>query len=258
MKRKPLSKTTRFEVFKRDRFTCQYCGAKAPDVVLHVDHIRPVADEGGNDILNLVTACADCNGGKGARKLDDRSAVEKQRVQIEELQERREQLEMMLAWRDDAERQKVDVVDQLSERFDERGGFIPNESGRATIRKWLRTYSPAELLEAMDGAFDAYMKFNGDEPDKDAWELAFKKIPVFASMNRQAKDKPYLPRLLYVQGILRKRFSEPRLKCVEVLEEMIEAGILTEELEESAKRATTWDEFVELSHARITEGPDGR
>lgn len=41
-KREPLSKGIRFEVFKRDNFTCQYCGAKAPDVILEVDHINPV------------------------------------------------------------------------------------------------------------------------------------------------------------------------------------------------------------------------
>ena len=36
--RKPLSKKIRFEVFKRDAFTCQYCGQMAPDVLLEVDH----------------------------------------------------------------------------------------------------------------------------------------------------------------------------------------------------------------------------
>ena len=41
-KRKGISKKTRFDVFKRDSFTCQYCGKSAPDVVLQVDHINPV------------------------------------------------------------------------------------------------------------------------------------------------------------------------------------------------------------------------
>ena len=54
-KRKSISKKNRFEVFKRDSFTCQYCGASAPDVLLEVDHIKPVASGGTNDILNLIT-----------------------------------------------------------------------------------------------------------------------------------------------------------------------------------------------------------
>lgn len=67
--RKALSKKTRFDVFKRDLFTCQYCGAHPPGVLLHVDHIVAVAGGGGNDKDNLVTACEPCNAGKGARAL---------------------------------------------------------------------------------------------------------------------------------------------------------------------------------------------
>lgn len=63
--RKPLSKRLRYMVLRRDGFACQYCGAKAPDVRLHVDHIVPLARGGTDDIRNLRTACADCNGGKG-------------------------------------------------------------------------------------------------------------------------------------------------------------------------------------------------
>jgi 5-methylcytosine-specific restriction endonuclease McrA len=49
-KRKSISKKARFEVFKRDAFSCQYCGAHPPDSILHVDHIVPVALGGGNEI----------------------------------------------------------------------------------------------------------------------------------------------------------------------------------------------------------------
>lgn len=61
-----LSKRTRFAVFKRDLFRCQYCGATPPDVVLEVDHIEPRAEGGSDDETNLVTACFDCNRGKAA------------------------------------------------------------------------------------------------------------------------------------------------------------------------------------------------
>lgn len=62
--RKALSKRTRFEVFKRDKFSCQYCGGTPPGVVLVVDHILAVSLGGGNEIHNLATACSDCNAGK--------------------------------------------------------------------------------------------------------------------------------------------------------------------------------------------------
>ena len=54
MARNKLSQRLRFEVFKRDSFTCQYCGRKAPDVLLEADHIEPVSKGGSDDILNLV------------------------------------------------------------------------------------------------------------------------------------------------------------------------------------------------------------
>lgn len=67
--RKAISKRVRFEIFKRDGFACQYCGATPPGVLLHVDHIIAVAEGGMNDRDNLTTACADCNLGKGAKAL---------------------------------------------------------------------------------------------------------------------------------------------------------------------------------------------
>lgn len=62
--RKPLPPRIRYEVLERDGYACQYCGAKAPAVTLHVDHIVPVADGGTDDLSNLVTACEYCNLGK--------------------------------------------------------------------------------------------------------------------------------------------------------------------------------------------------
>jgi hypothetical protein len=65
--RTAISKRLRFEVFKRDSFRCQYCGATPSEtVLLEVDHIHPVAEGGTNDIDNLVTACQACNRGKSA------------------------------------------------------------------------------------------------------------------------------------------------------------------------------------------------
>lgn len=68
-KRKSISTRTRFEVLKRDGFKCQYCGATADQNALHIDHITPVARGGSNEMHNLVTACSNCNLGKGAISL---------------------------------------------------------------------------------------------------------------------------------------------------------------------------------------------
>lgn len=65
-----VSKRLRFEIFRRDNNTCQYCGAKAPDVELVPDHVVPVALGGKDEPSNLVTACDPCNSGKSATPPD--------------------------------------------------------------------------------------------------------------------------------------------------------------------------------------------
>ena len=59
-----VSKRTRYEVLKRDNFTCRYC--RSTDNPLVVDHVLPVALGGSDDPSNLVAACRDCNSGKGS------------------------------------------------------------------------------------------------------------------------------------------------------------------------------------------------
>jgi len=65
----------RFDVLKRDKFTCQYCGRKAPDVPLVVDHKAPLADGGRSEESNLVTSCQDCNAGKAAASLEPHPVI---------------------------------------------------------------------------------------------------------------------------------------------------------------------------------------
>lgn len=59
----------RFLILERDEFTCRYCGRKAPDVELHVDHAVSIADGGPDAYENLVTACQECNLGKSGRSI---------------------------------------------------------------------------------------------------------------------------------------------------------------------------------------------
>jgi hypothetical protein len=66
----PVPKRLRFEILRRDNHACRYCGATAPGVALHVDHVVPEALGGGSTPDNLVTACADCNHGKSSTPAD--------------------------------------------------------------------------------------------------------------------------------------------------------------------------------------------
>ena len=137
--RSGITKKIRFEVFKRDGFKCQYCGRSAPDVIVHVDHINPVSKGGDNDLMNLVTSCESCNGGKSDRQLSDNSVLEKQRQQLQELNVKREQLEMMIQWRDGLKSLKEDVVDIVVGKIEEWiEPFTVNDNGRKDIKRWIR------------------------------------------------------------------------------------------------------------------------
>lgn len=67
IERDKLSPQLRFQVLKRDRFRCRYCGASSgTGTELHVDHIVPLAKGGRTELSNLQSLCKPCNYGKGS------------------------------------------------------------------------------------------------------------------------------------------------------------------------------------------------
>ena len=60
---------TRFNVFLRDRFHCQYCGGDFATNELTFDHVVPRSRGGRTSWTNVVTACSPCNLLKGNRLL---------------------------------------------------------------------------------------------------------------------------------------------------------------------------------------------
>ena len=63
---------TRFNLFLRDKFTCQYCGSEGGDMAeLTFDHVVPRAYGGRTTWDNVIAACASCNLAKGGRTPDE-------------------------------------------------------------------------------------------------------------------------------------------------------------------------------------------
>jgi hypothetical protein len=184
MARKPIPKTIRFEVFKRDKFTCQYCGASAPDVILEVDHIKPVSKGGTNDILNLVTACRHCNRGKTNKELSDNSAIKVQKQQLDDMQERREQLKMMLAWREELELVILDEVNYIQGLIFEGSDMIFTDAGINTAKRLLKQFGFSEVCEACEIARNHY--FRGRYKDLG---YAWKKVGGICYNRKKARDE---------------------------------------------------------------------
>lgn len=155
MARKPrptLSKKTRFEVFKRDGFACQYCGATPPGAVLHVDHIHPLAEGGTNTLDNLITACESCNAGKGARLLS--TTPESLTNRASELAEREEQLrayqELLQARSERLEQETWQVAEVLEPGSGERGF---NGRDLISIRRFIERLGVHAALDAAGLAY---------------------------------------------------------------------------------------------------------
>lgn len=70
--RKIMNDDIRYNVLKRDNYTCQICGITAKDgAKLHIDHIVPVSKGGKTVMSNLQTLCDRCNIGK-SNKTDEK------------------------------------------------------------------------------------------------------------------------------------------------------------------------------------------
>jgi 5-methylcytosine-specific restriction endonuclease McrA len=151
--RKGLSQRTRFEVFKRDKFTCQYCGRTPPAAVLHVDHVVPVAGGGPDDQANLVTSCADCNLGKSDVPL---AALHRPlQEQMEETQERREQMAAYNDFLTTLRNDEALLMEQLglywfNKYKGRRNLYVFGDARIGSIRNFIRLLPAAEIYEAMD------------------------------------------------------------------------------------------------------------
>lgn len=148
-KRVGLSTKTRFEVFKRDGFACTYCGGHPPSVVLHVDHVIPVASGGLNDIDNLTTSCEACNLGKGARALS--ATPQSLAAKAKEIEERERQLlgyqSVLEAKRQRLEQDAWRVVEAFSPgatRFRRDWGY--------SIKRFIEKLGALDVIEAAEKA----------------------------------------------------------------------------------------------------------
>lgn len=151
-----VSSRTRFEVFKRDRFTCQYCGKNPPDVLLECDHIIPRAAGGTDEITNLTTACKECNAGKSDRLLEEGTAPAVSRSVVDDLRER---LEQAAAY--------TELVGQQTNLIEKQRNLI--------FQYWAKSFR-AKTVEQADGA---YWHFDdGSFPNERSVRIFIRRMPV--------------------------------------------------------------------------------
>lgn len=156
-----VSKRTRFEVLRRDNYTCRYC--RATDNPLTVDHVTPVALGGTDNPNNLVAACRDCNSGKSSSSPDGATiamltdaevAFEKARANV-------------LA----RHAKKASATRRARQKFVDAWGFAEYECGlpegwQASLSQWMsRGLTIDRIIDAVDIArskkhIPAWARFN--------------------------------------------------------------------------------------------------
>jgi hypothetical protein len=144
--RKPIGKSVRFKVFKRDGFVCQYCGNKPPSVVLEIDHIHPVSEGGNNHMDNLITACFDCNRGKSNGLLSSvPPSLEERAVLMREKQDQIKSYEKLLREIKKSEDARIDVIDSVFRNYYQ--GFQLSEKFKSSSLRQFTQNLPIDVVE---------------------------------------------------------------------------------------------------------------
>lgn len=159
--------SVRFDVFKRDQFTCTYCGKRPPDATLEVDHIIPIVEGGGDEPENLTTACWDCNRGKRGVPLDrEPEALPSIAERTELVKERERQLrEYHAAVEAAAARQDEQFNRVWNAWFDvwgEKELSRYHTPGKSALKRYIDIVGESSVLDAMDECARKFSYVNND------------------------------------------------------------------------------------------------
>lgn len=257
-RRPSISKSLRFEVFKRDSFTCQYCGRRAPDVTLHCDHVKPLVEGGEHTILNLTTACMDCNLGKGRRELSDQAVLSKKLNQLVALQERKEQMEMMIEWQEQLSNVDEIPITHLGKQWEDATGYEWLDSEKSKVRKLIKQMGVDIVAKAMQTSLGQYL--DRDEnglATMESVDKCFDGLCAIARVEYAELREPGTKRLYLIRGGLRHRFyyCNERL-CLSLMKEAAKLGVSVDHIEKVANASGNWSQFRDAMETLITECQD--
>ena len=255
MVRKSIPKSVRFEVFKRDSFKCQYCGASSPDVLLVIDHIKPVAGGGESDITNLITACQPCNSGKSDRPLSDTTIIRKRKAQLDQLQERREQLEMMAEWhRGLVDIESLAVEQCVSLRNQLTPGWCLNEYGVIEMKKHLKKFGVPLLMQGIRASAH-YLELGADgKITPESINEESEKLPAICVVMQREREEPGSQELYKIRAYLRRNLNYLNEQgALNILTSAMRSGVSMKDLWRAANSAYSWTGFSNSVEQLIAE-----
>lgn len=164
-----ITKRTRYEVLRRDNYTCRYCGASAPNVELQVDHVIPKALGGGDAPDNLVAACRDCNAGKTSSQPDSAQVAQVKAQAVAMSIALKTAFDTRMGGLKEDEKWCRHFKRKWDKTTDEQGLMYakPDDNWRNTIARWRGMGVPLEVID--DAVEKALRKYGLRQSDRFAY-----------------------------------------------------------------------------------------
>jgi hypothetical protein len=172
----PEYKRIKYEIFEKDAFKCQFCGTGTPNVTLQLVRIQDAQqNDEWLDLAFLSTSCKICEKKKSG--VEEKSP--NNYMSIDELEERLQQLKMLINWRKGMLNiRKQQLANLISYWENKIPDFETNNDQKKYLAAYISKYSSDEIRSAMDMAVDKFIKFSDDGTlDKNSILTAFSKIP---------------------------------------------------------------------------------
>jgi hypothetical protein len=123
------------------------------------------------------------------------------------------------------------------------GVIDPDGVGPGTIRRWLALHDVDEIIDGITRSFAITVKAHADQDTLHrSVRQAFHKVPAMIQQIKDEETKPYIGKLLYVQGIIRNKLQVRQHRCFEYLEDLhVNHGYALSDLEQTAKGMHVWE-----------------
>jgi regulator of RNase E activity RraB len=232
--RKSISKRTRFEVLKRDQFKCVYCGNSAPDFILHIDHVKPIADGGSSEIFNLVTSCDSCNLGKSDVPLNDYQSLSKQKLQMEIIENNQKELAELIEKQNRITGKENDEMEVISKYFKAFREIDLDDNEFKELKKLKNRFGLEELLISIKISMETYPTNH----------LACRKLGGILFNRKLERENPDLFEIMKIKRKF-SRGSEDRRNFIAVCQELLEDGWTVDIIIKISKGTKSYDDFYE-------------
>ncbi|MEJ2545405.1 MAG: hypothetical protein P8Y99_15155 [Calditrichaceae bacterium] len=242
----PEYKRIKFEIFEKDSFRCQFCGAGAPIAALRLRRIQEAEKQ--DEWLNtafLSTSCTTCEkkrAGVNAKDLADGF------ISIDELEERLQQLKMLINWRKGMLRIRKQQLENLVTYWEKKvPGFQISNEQKKHLLSYMTKYAGEEIRDAMNMAADKFINYNADGSfDTDSINQAFSKIQEICLQKTKIAANNETDGLHNIHQQLKNNingFFDPH-RAAQWLTYARSWEVKIEELAEMAQKVNNWTEFA--------------